>query len=229
LAWLPNTPGGGTARAHGLGGHQGSLGISNNSFCVKRIQYDTYLPTLAATRRHSCTGTGQGRVYMAEGTCGVKRVWRALGRTRAAALGELAALVVEVLGDRDGAHHGPRLRPGGGGERGKESERETERVAKRDGEFGREGRLTGWVQGRRAGAAGCARQRTRAAGGRVRWFVGADRARACRRGGAGRTSPVPMSVAGKMTVWKGTLSLPMNCTSSTSCIKARAKDRIRPA
>ena len=28
---------------------------------------------------------------------------------------------------------------------------------------------------------------------------------------------VPMSEAGKMTVWKGTLSLPMNWTSSTSC------------
>ena len=26
----------------------------------------------------------------------------------------------------------------------------------------------------------------------------------------------PSSVAGKMTVWKGTLSFPMNCTSSTS-------------
>lgn len=31
-------------------------------------------------------------------------------------------------------------------------------------------------------------------------------------------SPVPSCVAGKMTVWKGTLSLPMNCVSSTSYV-----------
>ena len=37
--------------------------------------------------------------------------------------------------------------------------------------------------------------------------------------------PVPSSVAGKMTVWNGTLSFPMNCTSSTFCKAQEARSQ----